>query len=242
MNKFKLSKLNIIQLILVILVSFICFFLIFICFHDPMIYYNFLLFILSILIYIVPMITIMLIFKNTLKHKINDKKGLIITILIIPIIIIYVLITTLIISMVSYTKPVHNYKAYYKLYSKRDVLINKFPKKIPKNATNIEFYYTSGPLQANTEMNLSFKTNNETINKYIKRYEKEAIWMGKSSEDVNDELNDIFYSNYNINEDYIIYHLVTYCSNSNTRCNHGKYSIVAINKKENKCIFNYNYW
>ncbi len=250
MKKLKLSFFNVLQLSILIIFLIIFVFLLIASIYDPSCFYNKPLFISSIILFFIPLLVNIIIFIKTLNHKISDKVGIIVSTILGLFFIAYIIILIFIFAFLESINPVYNYKAYYGLYDSKDELINKFPNEIPSNAKEIEFYYKPGVMQANTEMGLSFKTDEKTIGKYINEYEKEAIWYGKKEDDPfattdgTNVYNDSYFLNdgkHEIDNDYTVYYFVNYCDDSGY-CNHGKYSVAIINKNENVCIFNYNYW
>ncbi len=134
------------------------------------------------------------------------------------------------------------------MYEKRmnDNLLMIFPERIPKNAKNVNFYYTYGILQAGDIVSLYYEDNNLNSNEFDKKYNNKSIWSGYIKEYTNNNglLDNIFYKTsvlYNEEDNYKVYLIKGHCDDSGY-CNHGNYLLTAINNKTNSVIYKYERW
>lgn len=225
---------RILQLILTLFYFFgFIFFLI--AYFNEFIYHSksILLFVLYMILYLLPFIVNLIILILDYKNKIKHKIGNILSIILIPINFIYVIIITFIFGILISMNPVTDYSYYNDLYNS-NIYIKDFPKSVPNDAKNIKFYYQPGILQGITTMNLYYEINNKTMKEYIKKYELKSIKIISIGDNNNfDNNSSIRLENIKINGDYNIYYLYD---------KEDKLSFVAINEKENKCIFVYENW
>ena len=125
-------------------------------------------------------------------------------------------------------------------------MIENFPKEIPNDVQNIEFYYAPAFLQAGTNYSLYYMDKNMTLDKFDERYKELAIWIGHKEEYTEKE--DLLASAFSFTpaeyineEDYVIYLIKGKCDNSGY-CNHGEFSFVAYNDETNEVIFRAAKW
>ena len=202
--------------------------------------------IITFLVFLPTLISFLLIYLNE-KNKLKNKWANIIQLLIIVPSFIFVAITfsiALLIETIDGVENVVNYRRIYNYYK-----FDYFPKKIPKNANNIMFHYNPSLFQGGEIMSLYFKSDNHTINQYIKKYKKRSKWVGNfenktDSYYFNEEIY-IFtpYHESTLKEmnEFTIYYLDGECDNSGY-CNHAWCEIIAINNKTNEIIFFFSQW
>lgn len=158
--------------------------------------------------------------------------GNILSIILIPINFVYVIIITFVFGILISVNPVTDYSYYNDLYNS-NIYIKDFPKSVPNDAKNIEFYYNPGILQGITTMNLYYEIDNKTIKEYIRKYEPKSIKIVSIDYNNFNDSSSIRLENIKLNGDYNIYYLYD---------KEDKLFFVAINEKENKCIFVYENW
>ncbi len=159
--------------------------------------------------------------------------------------IYYYFIAIFTICLLESVNPVTNIK-YYKHYVGGSELTKVFPKKIPDDVENIEFYYAPGILQGGTNYVLYYIDRNMTPEKFNENYKKQAIWIGHKKEytEKNGLLSGAFaYTPAYLKneEDYTIYLVEGECDNSGY-CNHGKFLLAAYNEQTNEVIFSAESW
>lgn len=237
----ELKKSKIVAIIIssVVSVIFLCVFVYFtyLLFADVSMRINFWVMLISIVLLVIPLLESI---KN-LKLLINDKQKVAKTIFyeigLIPLSLFYYFIVIFIIGAISAAIPIKNPNQYKKIYNayKNSELISYYPNNIPKDAYDIKFYFHPAFMQGNAVMNLYYKANDKTINEYIDKYEKVKTDKIANAEELylDDDIK--------ITSDYKKYFLYSYCDNSGY-CNHGSYSMVAINDKTNECIFALEEW
>lgn len=136
--------------------------------------------------------------------------------------------------------PITNIR-YYETFRHDD-----FPKTIPKGAENERMFYHPGLLQGGSVVGVYFKIDNEAVIKeYISKYEKIAKYTSlnyKPDNITGYEPYKLACSPYEeLPEDFIIYYLEQRCDDSGY-CNHGEYTIVAINDATNEIICENSNW
>lgn len=150
-----------------------------------------------------------------------------------------------VIGLEAFENPITDIK-YYKHYVKGTSLIEIFPKEIPNDVQNIEFYYAPAFLQGGTNYSLYYMDKDMTLDKFDKQYKKLAVWIGHKEEYTEKEglltsafsFTPVKYIN---EEAYIIYLIKGKCDNSGY-CNHGEFSFVAYNDETNEVIFRAASW
>lgn len=163
---------------------------------------------------------------------------------------IYYIATAFILLMTLLGKDITDYH-YYKRFTSNNQYI-AFPKKIPKSAENINYYYKLPFLQGGETNLLYYKDNTLTKEKVNKMFSK-AIWIGAIKED--DRIDYILESNtptmdevfYNTNriegylEDFTLYVFDASCDESGY-CNHGNFLIAAYNDNTKEILYRYENW
>lgn len=224
---------RILQLILMLFYVFVFIYFL-IAYFNEFIYHlkSILLLMLYIALYLLPAIVNLIILILDCKNKIKHKTGNILSIILIPINFIYVIIITFVFGILISMNPVTDYSYYNDLYNS-NIYIKDFPKLVPDDAKNIEFYYKTGMLQGITTMNLYYEIDNKTIKEYIRKYKTKSIKVVSIDDNNFDDSSSIRLESIYPNGNYNIYYLYD---------KEDKLSFVAINEKENKCIFVYENW
>ena len=155
--------------------------------------------------------------------------------------VFYYFMAIFIIAILMSLNPVTNPK-YYKFFVNSDELTKVFPKQIPKNVENVQFYYAPGVLQGGTDYVLYYI--DENIN--LDNFKEKATWIGTKDEytEVNGLLSGAFsYTpiEYKNEDSFVIYLIEGNCDDSKY-CNHGKYLFVAINENTNEIIYKLSFW
>lgn len=125
-------------------------------------------------------------------------------------------------------------------------LLEVFPKDIPTNAEEVNFFYSPDFLQGGSSIALYYIDKDMTIDKFDEKYKFKAEWVGYF-EDYNDKdglLTGAFLNTpaqYNNENDYIIYLVNSRCDNSGY-CNHGNFLFTSFNKNTNEIIFKSENW
>ncbi|MDN6195189.1 MAG: hypothetical protein L0I93_01700 [Atopostipes suicloacalis] len=133
------------------------------------------------------------------------------------------------------TTDLENYERVVRITD--DSLTTHFPKEIPRQAENIDYFHQSPFVQAGEKFQLKFQTDSESIQDYQKRFSKEAIKMGTIAEIEKETLFD--YSD--ISPGSTIYLFVSDPYQAND-WNHGEYSLAAINETNNEMVFLMEDW
>lgn len=141
--------------------------------------------------------------------------------------------------------PITDIKKYEKIVN-GDVLLKAFPKEIPNDVENIEFYYAPGFFQGGTNYSLYYIDKNMTIEEFDNKYKNRAIWIGKKEEHSGKDfsLGEVFSFAPVKEEDennYVIYLIDGSCDDSGW-CNHGDYLLAAYNEKTNEVLYRANSW
>ena len=155
--------------------------------------------------------------------------------------VFYYFMAIFIIAILMSLNPVTNPK-YYKFFVNSDELTKVFPKQIPKNVENVQFYYAPGVLQGSTDYVLYYI--DENIN--LDNFKEKATWIGTKDEYT--KVNGILRGastytpiEYKNEDDFIIYLIKGECDDSGY-CNHGKYLFAAINENTNEIIYKLSFW
>lgn len=178
--------------------------------------------------------------KNKSVHVIKT-----ISIIITCLLLVYYSFAFLFVALQYAIIPVVNTK-YYNKYVSGPKLEKVFPKKIPQNAKDVQFYYIPGLLQGGTNYSLYYVDDKMTANEFEKKYKNKAIWIGHQKE-YNEKaglLGSAFSytpANFKNENDYIIYLIDGNCDNSGY-CNHGEFLFTAYNDKTNEIIFRSEQW
>lgn len=155
--------------------------------------------------------------------------------------VFYYFMAIFIIAILMSLNPVTNPK-YYKFFVNSDELTKVFPKQIPDNVKNVQFYYAPGVLQGSTDYVLYYI--DENIN--LDNFKEKATWIGTKDEytEVNGLLSGAFsYTpiEYKNEDSFVIYLIEGNCDDSKY-CNHGKYLFAAINENTNEIIYKLSFW
>lgn len=204
----------------------------------------------QIIIYFLTYIPfILFVIVTLLYYKFKNKKILSIlktfSMMLTCLLLFYYFTILFVIGLEAFSNPITDIK-YYKHYVKGTSLIENFPKEIPNDVQNIEFYYAPAFLQAGTNYSLYYMDKNMTLDKFDERYKELAIWIGHKEEytekeDLLDSAFSFTPAKYINEEDYVIYLIKGKCDNSGY-CNHGEFSFVAYNDETNEVIFRAAKW
>ncbi len=159
--------------------------------------------------------------------------------------VFYLMCFAFFVTLLEVMNPTVNPK-YYSYYINGSRLKKAFPTKIPKDVESVKFFYMPGILQGGTRHTLYYVDKNMTVSEFDKVYKDKAEWIGHIDEYIEKEglLSSVFYytpSEYNNENDYIIYLIEGHCDNSRY-CNHGDYLIAAYNEKTNEVVFSSEVW
>ncbi len=148
-------------------------------------------------------------------------------------------------SATTSTTDVRRYERALRLSHFPDKFSEVFPKKIPKNAENIKFYYTTPFGQGGRELALEFDIDSDTIETYKEKFSREAKWIGKDN-DAGAKEHGVFLGTLSQFDssppgNYIIYVFFSEPYKIGD-WNHGKRSLAAINEQNNVVIFDAEIW
>ena len=155
--------------------------------------------------------------------------------------VFYYFMAIFMITILMAINPVTNPK-YYNFFVNSNDLTKIFPKKIPDNVKNVQFYYAPGILQSSTDYVLYYIDENLDLN----QFKDKAIWVGYEKDYTENRglLTGVFshtpieYENKN---NFIIYLIEGECDDSGY-CNHGNYLLAAINENTNEIIYESSSW
>ncbi len=181
-------------------------------------------------------------FMTFLIYKYKEKKFLkVITVLLVLTSFFYFLIETTLCALIAMDNPITN-PIYYRYYVNDKYLKQAFPKKIPKNAKEVDFYYSLGFLQAGTVYSLYYIDEDMTLDKFDSMYRDKAKWIGYKEEYTeNGCLSSAFSRAHGTENDYLIYMIEGKCDDSGY-CNHGSYLIAAFNQDTKEVVFSSEQW
>ncbi|HZK33145.1 MAG TPA: hypothetical protein VFC60_01475 [Tissierellaceae bacterium] len=138
------------------------------------------------------------------------------------------------------TKDIGKYERVLRLTD--DSLTQHFPKQIPKDAENVYFMHQPRFMQGGEILELSFQTDLETIQNYKEEFSKQAEWIGQNGQAPIQEYEFLTWGELKkLPEDFTLYIFSSKPYRTND-WNHGKFSIAAINEKDNKIIFLMENW
>lgn len=190
----------------------------------------------------IPVAVFLLLTFLTYKGKIKEGWSSLIALVLFLIFNVYNLIMIFAIAIDEIENPISNIR-YYEQFRHED-----FPEEIPKEAKDVKMYYQPGLLQGGSVTGVYFRIDNEEIiQEYISKYEKEAKYSSLNYEPdgVTGYLSsDFLYTPYEYQElpkEFVIYYLEQRCDDSGY-CNHGEYTIVAINDDTNEVICENSVW
>lgn len=178
------------------------------------------------------------------KKNIVQKALKILNILLIIILPMYYLIGFFACTAIKISNPIVNIKNYK--YLVNGELLNVFPSSIPENVIDTRLTYSPALLQAGDQITLYYIDNNLNFEEFDNKYKEKAIWIGNVDdyEENKGLLTGIFSDTsvtYETENDFIIYLIEGKCDDSGY-CNHGKFTLAAVNPKTNEVIYEYKYW
>lgn len=191
---------------------------------------------------LIPVAIFLFVTFLTYKGKLKESWSSIISCALLFVFIIHniILIFSIVIDEIKH--PITNIRYYEELRDKN------FPEVIPKDAQNVMFYYHPTFLMGGSGVGLYFRTDNEElIQEYISKYEEKAKYTSLNYEPDRETgylPNDYIYTPYEyekLPQEFVIYYLEQGCDDSGY-CNHGEYTIVAINDATNEVIFKNEDW
>lgn len=148
-------------------------------------------------------------------------------------------------AILEYEHPEINIKHYSK-FIKDYNLTEYFPSYIPESAKNTKFVLEPGFLQGGTTISLYYIDEKFDIKNYDNLYREKAEWMGQYN-DYSEKyglLNDLFNDNlinYIDKDNFSVYLFNSKCDDSGY-CNHGIYSLLAINENTKEVLYEYQNW
>lgn len=233
------SKLSFIMCIITLILSYI--------FIDSSLIFDGKEKIIVLLIGFVPVIVFLIItlaINYFYKKNIVQKALKILNILLIIILPMYYLIGFLACTVIKISNPIVNIKNYK--YLVNGELLNVFPSSIPENVIDTRLTYSPALLQAGDQITLYYIDNNLNFEEFDNKYKEKAIWIGNVDdyEENKGLLTGIFSDTsvtYETENDFIIYLIEGKCDDSGY-CNHGKFTLAAVNPKTNEVIYEYKYW
>lgn len=188
-------------------------------------------------------IAILLLSNKFINKKYTKIISLITSIILFFVTIIYYFIILLFIIFMDFDQPIKDIK-YYDQYVNTN-LLDFFPSEVPKNVEDIIFIYSPKLLQSIGETSLYYVDKNLNVESFENKYKKDAIWVGYKKDYLQNKglLNNIFSSHLSIdNEDkFKIYLFDAKCDDSGY-CNHGGFSLVALNENTNEVLYTSQKW
>lgn len=188
-------------------------------------------------LFLIPTIIFFLLIYLVVKDKLSLKIAKIIAY---PLVFLSFFYYPYILLVNALDEAIYGYSkisTYYKLYDDLDNDTKKhLPKKIPNEKEAI-FHFNPSFLQGGSLFSLYFKTTREEIDNYVEEFSSIAI----SPKDFAQP--DFTYTPYKgkLSQDFELYYLDGKCDDSGY-CNHGLYSVAAINKNTNEIIFEMSGW
>ena len=138
------------------------------------------------------------------------------------------------------TKDIGKYERVLRLTD--DSLTQHFPKEIPNNAENVYFMHQPRFMQGGEILELRFQTDSEIIQSYKYKFSQQAEWIGQNDEVPIQEYEFLTWGELKkLPEDFTVYILSSKPYEAND-WNHGEFSLVAINEKDNEIIFIMENW
>lgn len=127
-----------------------------------------------------------------------------------------------------------------------NALISCFPAQIPEDAKDVVFRYHPAILQGGENYELKFKANSEFLNNKAEEFARKSKWIGRMSDReaekhgvISGSLGELGYSD--LPDDFTVY-LLNGEPYQPGNWNHGKVSLVAVNRKSNEIIFHAEDW
>ena len=213
---------------------------IFLLFASQIIFDSFLMRLKYYALTFVPVAAFLILTFFTTKKKIKEGWSSLIALILFFIFNVYNFIMFFAIVIDEIEHPITNIRYYEELRH------NDFPETIPKGAQNATMCYHPGFLQGGSVVGVYFKIDNEDVIKgYISKYEKKAKYTSlnyKPDGVTGYEPIEFLCSPYDeLPEEFVIYYLEQECDDSGY-CNHGEYTIVAINDITNEIICENSDW
>ena len=150
-------------------------------------------------------------------------------------------------DLTSEVTNVNEYKRMLSLESYEKALY-QFPKEIPKEASNVQFFYRPQFLQGGMQMELKMTVDEETINSYINKYEESCERIMNTNEYESWEFSNVgiyniggHVNNENHEEDFTVY-LIESKPYKEDNWNHGYVIFIAVNNAKNEIIFQSEVW
>lgn len=188
---------------------------------------------------------ILAVLKN--KHYSNNKvKGAINVISGLLIFINFMFFCVLSIGYVIWKgeSPKLNIKYYTNYIERYDYVKDIFPKDIPNNVTNAEFYHIPGFLQGADEIVLYYVDKDLNIEEFDRKYKDKTEWIGYKDDYYQKEgllVGSLLYNKLDNDKDFKIYLFDSYCDDSGY-CNHGYYILVGVNENTKEVIYKTSNW
>lgn len=194
----------------------------------------------SVIVFLVITFAINYFYKKNIVQKVLK----ILNILLIIILPMYYLIGFLACTAIKISNPIVNIKNYK--YLVNGELLNVFPSSIPENVIDTRLTYSPALLQAGDQITLYYIDNNFNFEEFDNKYKEKAIWIGNVDDYKGNKglLIGIFSDTsvtYETENDFVIYLIEGKCDDSGY-CNHGKFTLAAVNPKTNEVIYEYKYW
>ncbi len=127
-----------------------------------------------------------------------------------------------------------------------NALISCFPERIPEDAKDVVFRYHPAILQGGENYELKFKADSDFLKRKAEEFARKSKWTGKMSDReaekhgvISGSLGELGY--YDLPDDFTVY-LMNGEPYQPNDWNHGKVSLVAVNRKSNEIIFHAEDW
>lgn len=189
---------------------------------------------------------IIMFLTNHFYHKVKIRKILnTITIILSLVALWYYLCAIFLCAAIEAMNPITDVNSYRSVVS-NSKLLKVFPKEIPKDVEQTEFYYAPGFLQGGTNYSLYYIDKGITLEEFDSKYREKAIWVGRKK-DYKEKMGLLagefaYTPAYLKNEDdFIIYVIEGDCDKSGY-CNHGFLLSTAFNPKTNEIIYRAEDW
>ncbi len=187
------------------------------------------------LIFIIPALVFTLIAGLAGKGKLNNSVTIIFTVILIPVFMIASFFSIFIIGLSQTSVTITDASRYERTmkmggFSRKEVL-KIFPEKIPKGASNVDFYYNESSWQEYDQtVVLRFSANQSTISSYIQQFnEITAPEESENTKNVFDRVGNAYIKD--LPSDYAVYVII------NEGNHNRKVSAVSISQERNEIIF-----
>jgi len=135
-------------------------------------------------------------------------------------------------------RPISNIRKYEKILNEwkqfAPDLVSHFPERIPPDAKSIDFYFMPGFLQADSEIQLRFKTTHKKIEEYYDRFSKFATKTFRDRPFVHFKPHQKFGEVVELGKDFETFQFE---KDPNHIPEHGKEHGVIISREKNEIIF-----